>query len=259
MSDPKLKITFPDKEDSWALSQNSKYVLTAENVNEIKRVVNGISTEIEGMNMFSDIFRFVRVIVPDLLNQCQYSLEIEMSADASFTDPISVKSSEDAALFLIFDQASGWRRLPETGRASFSGQDSGCAVCAEVKGLIRGADGNAYFGRYAWRNLTTGTVSDWFGFTLGAFDHSWHSDAGDARRRLVVTGDTSVREKETHVYGAHFVGADGAISPADFTLSSSDSDEVSGDSVTFRSSHTQRVTVIRAKATADGAEYSRLP
>ena len=39
MSDPKLKITFPDNEDSWARSQNSRYALPAENVNEIKRVV----------------------------------------------------------------------------------------------------------------------------------------------------------------------------------------------------------------------------
>mgnify|MGYP007037129645 CR=1 FL=1 len=60
MSDYKRKITFQDKEDSTIINSESKYVLTAENINEIKEVVNNLSDELANRLRFNHIFKFTR-------------------------------------------------------------------------------------------------------------------------------------------------------------------------------------------------------
>ena len=67
MSDIKRRITFNDKEDSTILNPDSKYVLTASNINEIKEVVNNLSDELDNRLRFNHIFKYCRFNIPNSL------------------------------------------------------------------------------------------------------------------------------------------------------------------------------------------------
>ena len=58
------KIEFPDKKDSWNLNSDSRYVLTAENVNEIKRVVNSLSGIFLKQLTFDEVHSYIRIRNP---------------------------------------------------------------------------------------------------------------------------------------------------------------------------------------------------
>ena len=149
MSDWKLKITFQDKQDSWVLNNNSKYVLTAGNVNEIKEVVDNISDTIGGLNLFSDVYKYARFIIPILNEACEYELQIEIATNEGFSDPLTISSVDNANLFYIFD-GEDWKSFSSLHKTTLTASDFNKSICADIKELIRAE--NSYFGRYKWKN-----------------------------------------------------------------------------------------------------------
>ena len=98
------KITFNDKQDSWQRSEDSRYVLTAGNINEIKNVVNALSDEIGSSIKFSDVYGELRIQVPnDLENEKKYNLEIQISDTPAFSSIVaSANFLNDPSLFSEF-------------------------------------------------------------------------------------------------------------------------------------------------------------
>lgn len=106
------KITFKDKQDSWQRNEDSKYVLTADNINEIKNVVNSLSDEIGNSIKFSDVYGELRVQVPsDLEGRKKYNLEIQISDDPAFSSIAASASFIDSpSLFSEFKNGK-WTKI----------------------------------------------------------------------------------------------------------------------------------------------------
>ena len=106
MSDNNLKrkITFNNKEDSVIINSDSKFVLTAENINEIKSVVNNLSDELDRRLRFNEVFKYAKFNVPKTLtDNCQYIFEVELSDNPDFNDPIVLNSIDTFNKFNIFE------------------------------------------------------------------------------------------------------------------------------------------------------------
>lgn len=86
----KYKITFDDKADvNELISGDSRYILNADNVNEIKDVVNSLSDLLSGILTFSRFFKYFRLNVPkNLMKECPYSFEIQLSSAGDFENRI---------------------------------------------------------------------------------------------------------------------------------------------------------------------------
>lgn len=106
------KIAFKDKQDSWQRNEDSKYVLTADNINEIKHVVNSLSDEIGNSIKFSDVYGELRVQVPsDLEGRKKYNLEIQISDDPTFSSIAASASFIDSpSLFSEFKNGK-WTKI----------------------------------------------------------------------------------------------------------------------------------------------------
>lgn len=106
------KIAFKDKQDSWQRNEDSKYVLTADNINEIKHVVNSLSDEIGNSIKFSDVYGELRVQVPsDLEGRKKYNLEIQISDDPAFSSIAASASFIDSpSLFSEFKNGK-WTKI----------------------------------------------------------------------------------------------------------------------------------------------------
>lgn len=106
------KIVFKDKQDSWQRNEDSKYVLTADNINEIKNVVNSLSDEIGNSIKFSDVYGELRVQVPsDLEGRKKYNLEIQISDDPTFSSIAASASFIDSpSLFSEFKNGK-WTKI----------------------------------------------------------------------------------------------------------------------------------------------------
>lgn len=106
------KIAFKDKQDSWQRNEDSKYVLTADNINEIKHVVNSLSDEIGNSIKFSDVYGELRVQVPsDLEGRKKYNLEIQISDDPAFSSIAASASFIDSpSLFSEFKNGE-WTKI----------------------------------------------------------------------------------------------------------------------------------------------------
>ena len=67
-NEPKLKIEFNDKQNSILYNDtNEKFLLTAENVNEIKEVVNNLSDSLSSYVSESAILKYLTFIIPKSL------------------------------------------------------------------------------------------------------------------------------------------------------------------------------------------------
>lgn len=89
MSNDNPKITFNNKQDSYILNQNSRFVLTADNVNEIKNVVNALSDKLSNVGKFSHIFKYIRFALPTLNDNSNYDFIVELADNEKFIDNAS--------------------------------------------------------------------------------------------------------------------------------------------------------------------------
>ena len=105
MSEYTLKrISFADKDDSVLLNSNSKFVLTADNVNEIKSVVNNLCDEVENRLRFNQVFKYAKFNVPSTLKDgCSYTFEFELSEDSSFEKSVAFTLENNFSKFSIFE------------------------------------------------------------------------------------------------------------------------------------------------------------
>ena len=210
MPNKKLKIEFDDKEDSWILNSNSKYVLTADNVNEIKNVVNNISLELENMNLFSSIYKYVRIVLPsEFAMNAEYICEIELSSDPAFEDrqsTVSFTSESASSRFKIFKNGQ-WTNIAQNGK--FNGSDVQKSVKIEIIDLIETIV-NPYFIRYRFKDAD-GIAYDWEGFVLGSFDNTAISiHRADDIVKCYIDGDASVNEESSATYSLVGVKRDGS-------------------------------------------------
>lgn len=175
MSDNFPKITFNDKADSWELNSDSKYIITADNINEIKRVVNELSDSLSDALVFADVYSYLRIEVPrDLDEESLYDIEIDISTSKEFTDNSSIKLSQNASLFYIFDNDK-WMPL---NLSSISKSKEGRILAVKIFDLIKNR-GLTYFGRYKFVNLThTNEITRYIGFCLGSYN------TGDSKNKV---------------------------------------------------------------------------
>lgn len=103
-SEPKLKITFNDKQNSILYNNiNDKYLLTAENINEIKNTVNNLSDSLSSYVKSSDILKYLTFIIPKSFNEnCEYSFKLQISTNFNFNNFIEFSLTENSSNFKIF-------------------------------------------------------------------------------------------------------------------------------------------------------------
>ena len=68
------KITFDDKLSSLMI--DSKYVITADNINEIKRVVNSLVDALDYLQNIKNMCKYISVTLPETLENTKYKFEI---------------------------------------------------------------------------------------------------------------------------------------------------------------------------------------
>ena len=115
------KITFDYKEDDNIINPSSTYIVTADNVNEIKDVVNNLVDEASGVVSPLQLFKYFRFIVPNnLLEDINYSIKFELSKNADFSQPIiQVYCNEEKNIFSKFEDGE-WKSLNNISFTSLS-------------------------------------------------------------------------------------------------------------------------------------------
>lgn len=178
MSHTLTKILFNDKEDLVNINADSKYVLTASNINEIKDVVNNIIDNFNEILTFDKFFKYIRFNIPKGLIKNQfYSLKIQLSKDPDFLDikeiicypTITLGESsyelenDNTSIFSIFknDIWNSYKNL------FFTSDDEDLEIKIDIQNIIKNEDAIPFFGRYKLINLTSSDESEWKGFALG--------------------------------------------------------------------------------------------
>ena len=97
------KITFTNKISN--LKINSPYVISANNINEIKRVVNNIS-DISNLKISgNELFKFISIYIPKTLDFRKiYDIEFKFSNDKSFLNSKILKLSDNSFKCLKFNE-----------------------------------------------------------------------------------------------------------------------------------------------------------
>jgi hypothetical protein len=197
MSDYKRKITFQDKEDSTIINSESKYVLTAENINEIKEVVNNLSDELANRLRFNHIFKFTRFNVPNTLkDDCNYTFKFELSNDPSFSKNIrTITLKNDFSIFSIFEN-NKWVKL--NSARTITKNDIDKVLKADISSIISDEE-KYYFGRCKWINETSNEEDQWQGFALSIFEYNDKDFDKKLVKDLYIKGRTALNEKEIDI------------------------------------------------------------
>ena len=208
MSDNNLKrkITFNNKEDSVIINSDSKFVLTAENINEIKDVVNNLSDELDRRLRFNEVFKYAKFNVPKTLtDNCQYIFEVELSDNPDFNDPIVLNSIDTFNKFNIFENEK-W--VVFTSNRYININDVGKSIQINLSEIISD-DFKSYYGRCRWKNINTLENQEYQGFSLGVFEYNDEKFDNNYITNFFIEGKTSVNEKETERYEAYYLTNDG--------------------------------------------------
>lgn len=138
------KITFADKESS--LKINSQYVLSAPEINEIKKVINNISNEIDLQLKSSDFFKYLSIYIPQNV-QNNSDLSIIFGNNETFTNSIEIKLSTYSSRFLYFDNVSGTYK--SFNKTSINSDDAGKLLLFKLENLI---PPNYFYVKYNFEN-----------------------------------------------------------------------------------------------------------
>lgn len=254
------KITFKNKEDSWKRNENSKYILTAANINEIKEVVNALSDEIGESVKFSDIYGELRLQVPnDLMMERNYDIEVEISTDSQFsTIAASVKYSESPELFKTFNNGK-WVAIPSSG---INGNLSEKLVKISIGELIKDK-GLTYFGRFRYNSISPRSNGDWNGFCLGSYAEGEASAKNLQDLQLLDERNnkiSSIAQSEHHI--CRFIGKNqngGTVTIENLTLSTENPDVIviNGTEISVNENLWQpKTAIINASGKYNGVTYS---
>ena len=181
------KINFNDKADSWELNNESKYVLTAKNINEIKKVVNELSNELSESLSFSDVYAYLRIEIPNNLTfGYNYDMQIDISENKEFSDIYSLKLSTNTERFFIFEK-SIWKPF---NKNYISYQDKNIVLAIKINDLISNK-GLTYFGRYKFiNNDNPDEILNFIGFCLGSYN-SENIKYNNELEEIILSGVTS--------------------------------------------------------------------
>jgi hypothetical protein len=156
------KINFENKESS--VITNSLYVLNADNINEIKDVVNNLIEYFEETDFkFNDIFKFFTISVPKFFINGSYELVLELSYNNSFTVIKKITSKLNKDQFFIFDNGK-FENFKDLNNKNFvDSSDLEKLILININEDIKD---KKYFGRYYFK-LNDQIVSDYFGVSFG--------------------------------------------------------------------------------------------
>ena len=156
------KINFENKESS--VITNSLYILNAENINEIKDVVNNLIDYFEETDFkFNDVFKFIAISVPKFFINGSYELVLELSYNNSFTVIKKITTKLNKEQFYIFNDGKfeNFKNLDDKDFVDSSDLEK--LVLININENLKD---KKYFGRYYFK-LNDKIVSDYYGVSFG--------------------------------------------------------------------------------------------
>lgn len=198
MNELKRKITFENKEDSINLNPDSRYILTANDINEIKEVVNKLSDELDNRLKFNHVFKFSRFNIPSTLKSgYNYNFIFELSDDINFeTNVVSFNSySDNYSLFSIFENGT-WKQFQKN---QFITKNDANKILKVDLSTIISDEKKYYFGRYKWKNDTINKESDWQGFCLSVYEYNDDDFEKNILDEIYISGKSSIFENEKNI------------------------------------------------------------
>jgi hypothetical protein len=257
MSEYTLKrISFPDKDDSVLLNSNSKFVLTADNVNEIKAVVNNLCEEVENRLRFNQVFKYAKFNVPSTLKEgCSYTFEFELSEDSTFENVITFSLENNFSKFSIFEN-NVWNDLSSDRLIIYN--DRNKSLKFDLSEIISDKF-KPYFGRCRWINKSTLEIQEYQGFTLGIFEYNDKQFDDKIIKEFYITGKTTLKEKDVQQYEAYYKDNNGNI--INVTENASFSTvlnvcSIENNSLIVPKLHTIKNEIIKAEFTYNSIKYT---
>ena len=211
MSHSLTKILFNDKEDLININADSKYVLTASNVNEIKDIVNSLIDEYDSILTYDQIFKYIRFNVPkDLIKNQFYSLKIQLSSEPEFLnikeivcypslslgETLYENEEDNNSIFSIFKN-NIWKSYKNLILTS---DDEDTEVKINIQNFIKDETSIPFFGRYKLINLSTSNESEWQGFVLGFSNYKNNEYFKADLKEVKIVGKTEIFGKSTNLY-----------------------------------------------------------
>ena len=154
------KITFENKSSS--LNIDSKYIITSENVNEIKDVINNISDIIEEWKLSDKLkYKYIFITLPKSISK-NYDLEVELS-NSNWTDGLEIrilKLSLNPEKFLIFEDGN-FNNLTNN---YISSSESGKILIIDIQTLLTNVRNINC--RFRFKNNLSNSYTDYFSMDL---------------------------------------------------------------------------------------------
>ena len=209
------KIKFQNKEDAISLNPSSTFILTADNINEIKRVINGLSDFLSVAVDYLQIFRYFRFNIPEnLMKDIPYSLDIQLSKYKNFSEVISLSGlysesmenfldlpiSESETEFSVFKDNS-WQYLSAvTFYAYDANKEIRFDILSYLKDVVTFANDIPFFGRYRLINLNDNSKSEWIGFSLSFGNFNNKHLFKTKYKSIKIKGETKIFGEKTYLY-----------------------------------------------------------
>ena len=156
------KITFENKESLLGLS--SRFIVSAEDANEIKTVVNNlVDSYISLQPTMDNMFKYLKINVPTL--STYYDLIIETSPSENFSECSSIILSDHPENFMIFE-SNKFKNIPTS--SVITPKYEGKIIAADISSIV--SDENTYC-RYYFKNyIDTEEAPIYHTFVLGVND-----------------------------------------------------------------------------------------
>ena len=160
------RITFKEKENS--VLTNSLYILNADNINEIKLVINNLIDIFEKTDFkFYDVFKFVSISAPQFYEDGEFNLIFEFSTNETFGFSKTISLKNNPELFYIFEDG---KYVNFKNKNTINKNDANKLILIDVSSIslfndIENKSNRKYYGRYKFENETI--TSNYFGILFG--------------------------------------------------------------------------------------------
>ena len=160
------RITFKEKENS--VLTNSLYILNADNINEIKLVINNLIDIFENTDFkFYDVFKFVSISAPQFYEDGEFNLIFEFSTNETFGFSKTISLKNNPELFYIFEDG---KYVNFKNKNTINKNDANKLILIDVSSIslfndIENKSNRKYYGRYKFENETI--TSNYFGILFG--------------------------------------------------------------------------------------------
>lgn len=276
------KITFENKEDIVNLNSDSKFVLTASNVNEIKDVVNSLSDDLDNRITISEIFRYFRFNIPiglDWHNNSFYIIKLELSKFNDFSNVIEINCAPNIQRFEDYYE-NNYRSFPEVNNETyfkvfkngswknvsdviFTCEDEGAEVQIDLYEYIKDFGKNLsnfpFFGRYKLINLNGGFESEWNGFSLTFSNYNNELNFKPDYNRIEINGPTTIFGKNTYYYNVVAWNGAEKLNITDlctFKVINENISTINNNALTTNDTIVNEIQVLTANCVINGFPYS---